>query len=467
MPANARHFSLGLARRAHGILLLLAALCSGAASGQTSPPERLEDTVRLRIDGDRSGVGVQVAHIALDETPRIATADACASARTDRPAPSARFEIGSISKAIVGVLIAEMIERGELAPDATLASLLPAERSAPFAEAVRLIDLLTHTSGLPPLPPAFRPRAGLANPYADVTADVIYGGLSALPPPASTPQPYLYSNWAFMLLSDLAARRAGRPFDALLAERVLAPLAMRETAVARNDGVVRGRSSWGARVPHWDFPVAFAGAGGVRSTLRDMIVFATALLGDVPAEAPETLRRALVASRAPLRAVGERLSMGMGWHLLRRPDGSTFTFHNGMTGGFSAALLLDTERRRAAIVLADAFGGFDDLALHLLDRSAPLAPPRRAVALDLPAARAAAGRYELAPGFVLTVWLEGRRLYAQATGQAAFELLQDSRGDYYTTATELLIRFSRDGDGRAPALTLSQGGGVLQGKRLD
>lgn len=55
----------------------------------------------------------------------------------------------------------------------------------------------------------------------------------------------------------------------------------------------------------------------------------------------------------------------------------------------------------------------------------------------------------------------------QVRGQSALKLLQASRGDDYSTATERLIRFSRDGDGRATALTLSQGGGVLQGKRLD
>lgn len=421
----------------------------------------------MRIEGDRSGVCVQAARLELGATPALTTAEACARERADRPGRDARFEIGSISKAFVGVLIAEMIERGELDPHTALASLLPAGTRLPADVSVTLLDLLTHTAGLPPLPPGFRPRSGFANPYADVTRDVIYGPLAALDLAGPPPRPYKYSNWAFMLLSDAASRRADKSFDALLAERVLAPLGMTETRVARNDGLIQGRSSYGAPVPNWDFPVAFAGAGGLRSTLDDMVKFARAMLGEAPAEAPPTLRRALVRSRTAVRSANDRLDLGLAWHLLKRPDGSTFVFHNGMTGGFSSALVLDVERRRAAIVLADAFGGFDDLALHLLDPKVPLAPPRRAVSLDLPAAQAAAGRYRLAPDVVLTISVEDGRLYAQATGQGRFELLQDSRGDYYTTATELLIRFTRDAQGRATGLTLFQGGGAIEAARIE
>lgn len=447
----------------------LTCLLAFAAAAASADPvgARLDEIIEARIGGDRSGVCVQVARIDLAALPAVRTAEACAAPRADAPARGARFEIGSVSKALTGVLIAEMIERGELQLDEPLSALVPqGTRLDEATGRITLADLATHTSGLPPLPLLFRPAGGLANPYRDLTPQVVYGSLAALPPPGPPPRPYAYSNWGFMLLSDIAARRAGRPFDALLTERVLEPLGMRDTRVARNDGLVRGRTSYGAATPNWDMPAAFAGVGAVRSTLDDMVRLARALLGEVPDAAPATLRRALQTSREPLRAAHERLDVGIGWHLLKRPTGTTWTFHNGMTGGFSSALALDVPARRAAVVLADAFGGFDDLAFHLLDARAPLAPPRRAVALDAAAASRAVGRYELAPGFVVAVTVEDGRLYAQATGQGRFELLQDSRGDYYTTATELLIRFTRDAEGRAVAVTLFQGGGARTARRI-
>ena len=269
-----------------------------------------------------------------------------------------------------------------------------------------------------------------------------------------------------MILSDAAARRAGKPFDQLLRERVLSPLAMNDTVVARNDRLVAGHTSFGAPTPNWDVPVNFAGAGGIRSTLADMVLFARAMLGDVPKGVPASLKRALVASRTKLRTANDLLDLAFAWHLLKRVGGDLVS-HNGMTGGFSSSLVIDVNRRRASIVLADAFGGFDDLAFRLLDPQVALAPPRRVAALDLPAADQAVGNYELRPGLVLTVSFENDHLYAQATGQGRFELLQDSRGDYYTTATELQVRFVRDAGGRATGLALFQGGGAIQASRIE
>jgi CubicO group peptidase (beta-lactamase class C family) len=452
------------------VFAALAAASIAASVAQAQPiGERLDEIIRSRVEGDRSGVCIQAALIEIEALPSVRTAEACANPRADAPARDARFEIGSISKAMTGVLIAEMIERGELKLDEPLQALLPEGAAAPATNgaAVTVADLVTHTSGLPPLPPGYRPRGGLANPYAEITADDIYGPLGALRQPGPPPQRYAYSNWAFMLLSDAAARRAGMPFDELLRERVLAPLGMNDTVVARNERLVRGRTSYGAPAPNWDFPARFAGVGAIRSTLDDMTRFARAMLGDVPATAPDTLKRALPASRARLRTANERLDLGIAWHLLKRADGSTWTFHNGMTGGFSASLALDPERRRGSIVLADAFGGFDDLALHLLDPKTTLQTPRRTVALDMPAALAAVGRYQLAPGFVLAVTVDDGRLYAQATGQGRFELLQDSRGEYYAIVTELRVRFAREPDGRVTALTLVQGGAATPAARID
>ncbi|MFY8121555.1 MAG: serine hydrolase [Burkholderiaceae bacterium] len=432
--------------------------------------DRLSGLLVNRIEEDRSGACVQAARVDLNTMPPVQVGAACADRlREVRPALGARFEIGSLSKAFVGVLAAEMAARGELRLDETLADLLPpaAGVAREALPAVTLADLLTHHSGLPPLPPGFRP-ANPADPYADLRPDTVYGSLAQVKRPAGGG--YAYSNWAFLMLSDLLAQRAGRPFDVLLRERVLNPLGLLDTRVASNDGLAPGRLSNGRPAATWNVPVAYAGAGGLRSTVDDLVILARALLGDLPAGTPESLRRALRTSQEKLRDGNARFDLAWAWHLMKRPNGPPLLFHNGMTGGFSSTLVLDPQRRRAAIVLADAAGGFDDLALHLLDAQAPLAPARKPVALDLPTAQAVAGRYELAPGFVLTVRLDGAQLYAQATGQGRFELLRDARGDFYTLATDLMIRFDGvgpAGDGRATGLTLFQGGGAMPARRID
>jgi hypothetical protein len=91
----------------------------------------------------------------------------------------------------------------------------------------------------------------------------------------------------------------------------------------------------------------------------------------------------------------------------------------------------------------------------------------RPVALDLPLAQAAAGRYQLGPQFVLTLSVDDGKLWARATGQGRFELRQDARGDFYATVADILVRFDRTADGKVSGLTLFQGGGAVKAARID
>lgn len=207
------------------------------------------------------------------------------------------------------------------------------------------------------------------------------------------------------MLSDLLAQRAGKPYDELLRERMFAPLGLRDTLVARNDGLAPGRMSNGLPTPTWDVPVPYAGAGGLRSTIDDLV----------------RLARALRTSRSKLRDAGQAVDIAWAWHLLKRKDRSSLVFHNGMTADAAAMLVLDIEQRRAAITLADAAGG-----------------------------------YQLAPQFIISVSGEGGRLYAQATDQERFELPQDSRGDHYAEVADIALRF-----------TGTEGGGAFRATRID
>jgi CubicO group peptidase (beta-lactamase class C family) len=464
LPASWAVAARSIRTAAAALVTTLATALGSSAVAQ----QRLDTLVIMRIEDDRSNVCIHALQIDLDALPSQRLGSGCATRRTDPPPFDARFEIGSISKALVGVLAAEMAARGEVRLDEPMSALLPAGVAAPQINGapITLADLLTHTSGLPRLPVGFRP-GDPANPYADLTAAGVYGGLAGLQPDHPPGTKYAYSNWAFLMLSDMLARRAGQPFDDLLRTRVLAPLRMNDTRVSDNDGLVRGRHANGQPASNWDVPAAFAGVGGIRSTVEDLGRLARAMLGDLPGDIAPSLRSALQTSRNTLRNGNARLDIAWAWHLRKRPDMQPLVFHNGMTAGFSSMLVLDIAQRRAAVVLADAAGGFDDLALRLVDGSTPMQAPRRAVLLDLRRAQGLVGRYQLRPGFVIAITLDDGRLHAQATGQGRFELLQDSRGDYYALVADILLRFRRASDGRAEALTLFQGGAALAATRID
>ena len=77
------------------------------------------------------------------------------------------------------------------------------------------------------------------------------------------------------------------------------------------------------------------------------------------------------------------------------------------------------------------------------------------------------GKYELQPGFVLTVTREGSRMFTQATGQQRVEIFPSSQNVFYLKVVEASLTFHGDGSSPAESVTLHQGGRDMPAKRID
>ena len=77
-----------------------------------------------------------------------------------------------------------------------------------------------------------------------------------------------------------------------------------------------------------------------------------------------------------------------------------------------------------------------------------------------------AGRYEIAPDFILTVTVEGGKIFGQATGQQRFELEPVSETKFAIRVVGAEIDFIRDDKGVVTGLVLHQGGRDTAAKRL-
>jgi hypothetical protein len=76
------------------------------------------------------------------------------------------------------------------------------------------------------------------------------------------------------------------------------------------------------------------------------------------------------------------------------------------------------------------------------------------------------GDYELQPGFVLSVTLEGTQLFTQATGQVKVEVFAESETKFFLKVVEAQIEFVRDDSGKVTKLILYQGGQRMEAKKL-
>ncbi len=373
------------------------------------------------------------------------------------------FAVGSITKVFTATLLAAMIEAGEVQADATVQSLLPPAMRVPRGDngEITLVHLATHRAGLPRMPPAFTPADG-EDPYASFTADALATSLAATTLTAAPGARWAYSNYGAGLLGFALAQRSGRPYPEALRVKVLAPLGLDETT-ATLDAALEARRAQdhdptGTPVRPWRFD-ALAGAGAVQSTAADLARFlAVQLQPSGPLAATVERTQTLVADTDE---PGHR--MGLGWIAL--PEEHCL-FHNGQTGGASAAVAFDRERGVAAAVLMNQSSELHTATvlnlLHVL-RGEPVRTPRRtgddAVSLTDAQRAALVGTYRIAPTFALTIRTSpAGRLLVQATGQRALPCAATAPDRLVIRGVDASITFTLGPDGRATAATLHQGG---------
>jgi CubicO group peptidase (beta-lactamase class C family) len=91
---------------------------------------------------------------------------------------------------------------------------------------------------------------------------------------------------------------------------------------------------------------------------------------------------------------------------------------------------------------------------------------RTEVKLESAALKTYVGEYELAPGFVIAITLEGEKLMAQATGQPKFEIFASASGEFFLKVVDAQITFVKDASGAVTQFVLHQGGRDMPGKKM-
>lgn len=386
-----------------------------------------------------------------------------------KPTADTVYEIGSVSKVFTGVLLAALVRDGLVTLDEPVEELLPSGSSVPAigGRKITLVDLSTHTSGLPRMPDNFAPKDP-KNPYADYTPEQMLAFLAQVKPARAAGVAYEYSNVGVGLLGWALARKADKSYEELLAERITGPLGMKSTVVALTPELkarlAPGHDASGQPESNWDLP-AFAGAGGIRSTAADMLLFLKANLAAGKTPLDDAMAAAREVKYTPPDANGQRL--GLGWHISPPAD---IRWHNGQTGGYHSFVAIDVAHGRAVVVLADtATGDVDTLGGDLLRLLAgEKVEPRRVrkeVAVKPEVLASYAGTYALFGKFKLTVTVEDGRLMVQATDQAKLPVFAESETEFFYKAVDAQITFERDADGKVKRLVLHQNGQDMPGNR--
>ncbi|MBO3088628.1 serine hydrolase domain-containing protein [Cellulomonas dongxiuzhuiae] len=283
--------------------------------------------------------------------------------------PGTSFEIGSVTKTFTALALAQLVVRGVVELDQPLNDLLPRDIKAPDrgGEVIRLRHLACHTSGLPSLPKGLLAR-GLfrSDPYAGCTGELLMDGLRRTRLRSVPGARFHYSNLGAGLLGLVLARRTGNDYDTLVQDEICRPLGMSDTRVGLDpEGLAQlapGHSRTGRPRPPWHL-AALAGAGGLHSTVPDLLKFAQAHLGP----APEALAEAIALNRATAHRVNARAAIHPGWIGTNLPRSQyPVMFHNGGTGGYRSLLAIAPEHDAAIVILNANNRSVDRPGLDLL-----------------------------------------------------------------------------------------------------
>jgi CubicO group peptidase (beta-lactamase class C family) len=265
------------------------------------------------------------------------------------------FGIGSITKTLTGTMLAKLVYDGKIDLNEPIKNLLPVHlnQSSLNGREITLVHLANHTSGLPFEPTNVKDNKEHPfdpyNPYRYYDTARLYDYLSHQLALESTPgEKRTYSNLGVGLLGHILTLISSRSFEDLLFETVCVPLGMRNTFVTLNEerkrSMVRGRDPKGQVLPYDDGDCgALTGAGGGKSSVRDLVKFLRANMSDTTY---------FYLAQKTTKVFDEHLTGGLGWATYS-DLGKHHVGAFGATGGYTSGVIFERSKRVGVVVLTN------------------------------------------------------------------------------------------------------------------
>jgi CubicO group peptidase (beta-lactamase class C family) len=328
-------------------VVALACLVGGDARAGAEPPNVAKLDAAVRSFMARETIGA--AHVTVVRGDKTLLERGYGSVGPGAGPPDSRsvFPIGSISKQFTAAAIVALADEGKVRLDAPVGDYLP-EWFASERE-LRVTHLLTQTSGIADFLwlEGYRPLAD--DPATPKSAFV---ALAARAPRRFRPgERWAYSNTNFKALALIAERVDGKPFDTVVAERVLRPAAIEGVGPCHDlaaSGFVAGFAPTGKLAPLDASRAAYAGDGGLCASAAGLVSWVRK--GMVARKgAPASLARQAVPTRL---TSGQVVPYGYGLST-REFLGHTMIWHGGNVDGHSALVAYAPKDELGIVILTN------------------------------------------------------------------------------------------------------------------
>jgi serine-type D-Ala-D-Ala carboxypeptidase/endopeptidase len=436
------------------VWIALAIFTSAAAlfAAELSSDDAIRQILADRVGKNENDVGI-IVKIVTPAGERV-IAHGRRNAGDTRPLDGDTvFEIGSVTKVFSALVLAGAVQRGEV----TFVD--PVGKYPQSGVSVRtrnnrpitLLDLATHTSGLPFMPedaPPLNDPAAAKYSAADLARFV-----ANYQPTRDAGSQWDYSNIGYWVLSEALAARLGDNFENLVRKRVIAPLGltntdfevspkMKSNAAQGHDAALKPAPSVSSLSIYSLMPAA----GGLYSTADDL----GKLLGAVMGLHSSPVAGAIKLSLDTRRPTGGSEQQALGWSVTGKGD-DEIIYRDGGTYGFASCIAFDPKQLTGVVVLSNQNGSVDDIARHLIRPDIPLKTAAKALHTEItidPALLARyVGRYEIKDEGTFTVARDGDFLTLESPadwGLPKLRIRPETDRDFFAAELPLRITFRTD-----------------------
>jgi D-alanyl-D-alanine-carboxypeptidase/D-alanyl-D-alanine-endopeptidase len=211
-----------------------------------------------------------------------------------------------------------------------------------------------------PLPPGFDPY----DPYAAYTSEYVYDYLTSWCNLMYEPgTQYSYSNTGGGLIGHILGLMDGSSYEELITREIFEPLGLQETSLFLTAGQISnlapGHGDNLDSVKNYNANDIFQGAGFIKSSLHDMMIYLKAQMGltQTPLTDPIDLTHQSCFDVGGVtyndRDGYFNLSLGLGWHIHEIPKSYTYYWHGGRTNGYMAYIAFIPEESTGVVLLCN------------------------------------------------------------------------------------------------------------------
>ena len=450
--------ALDLRRIALGVLF--AVIFQPVASGQsTSFDEQKMDTYLNKLVEEDKFMG----SVDIDSAGQDVYNNSLGymSVSTDRRADEmTKYRIGSVTKTFTATMILQLVEEEKLSLSAKLSEFYP---EIPKADSITVEHMLRHQSGLY----NFTNSSDYPNWMTeDRSKEQMLELFRGLEPQFSPGQQVSYSNTNYVLLGYIIEDITGESYANQLQKRIAEPLNLENTYYGDGIDPSKGeaesyrfvQSSWSVQ-PETDMDIP-GGAGAIVSTPDDLTDFIRGLFqGKLISK----------SSLDKMTTIEQRLGMG----LMRIPFYDTYAFgHNGGIDGFQSNVSYFPDEDIAFAFTSNALNyTMNEILIGALsiyfgrDFEIP-SFDQKTITLSEKQMQKYVGSYESEQlPMDIKVFIDGRTLKAQGSGQSPFPLTASSETTMRFNPAGVVMEFDSLSADKYQQFMLKQSGGKYLFKR--